>query len=83
MLAFILSPIGRAVGGVLAAAALVTGVYAYGYQRGRSVEQTAFARKINQENKEAGNAAEDWRAHYRRCAERGGLYDFETGACDA
>ncbi|EKF44084.1 hypothetical protein NA8A_00040 [Nitratireductor indicus C115] len=82
MLGFILSPIGKAVGSVLTVAALVVGVYAYGYQRGRTVEQVAFARKINHENKEAGNAAEDWRARYRRCAERDGLYDFETGACD-
>ncbi len=71
----------QALGPVLLVLALAAGIYLYGHHRGRVDEQTAFAAKINQENEEAGNAAEDWRARYRRCAERGGLFDYETGAC--
>ncbi|EKF17048.1 hypothetical protein [Nitratireductor pacificus] len=52
------------------------------YRAGRSAEQAAFAEKINQQNEEAGNAAEDWRARYRRCVDTGGLFDHETGTCD-
>ncbi|EKF41476.1 hypothetical protein [Nitratireductor indicus] len=70
------------IGAVLAIAGGLMWSHSWAYRTGRSVEQKAFVQKINQENKEAGNAAEDWRARYRRCAERGGLYDFETGACN-
>ena len=42
MLAFILSPIGKAVGGVLAAVVLVTGFYAYGHHRGAASERQAI-----------------------------------------
>lgn len=42
MLAFILSPIGKVVGGVLAAVFLVTGFYAYGHHRGAASERQAI-----------------------------------------
>ncbi|WP_127524668.1 hypothetical protein [Mesorhizobium sp. Z1-4] len=52
------------------------------YRAGRAVEQAAILERINEENDNAGNNAEDWRAVYRRCADAGGLYDFETNTCD-
>ncbi len=78
----LLSPLGKALAAVLAVSLITGGIYLFGHQRGRMAEQASFAQWINQQNEEAGNAAEDWRARYRRCAERGGLFDFETGACD-
>ncbi|MGI3128754.1 hypothetical protein [Nitratireductor sp. PBL-C9] len=78
----LLSPLGKALAAILAVSVIAGGIYLYGHQRGRMAEQAAFAQWINQQNEDAGNAAEDWRARYRRCAERGGLFDFETGACD-
>ena len=78
----LLSPLGKALAAVLAVSLITGGIYLFGHQRGRMTEQASFAQWINQQNEEAGNAAEDWRARYRRCAERGGLFDFETGACD-
>lgn len=71
-----------ALAGVVAVMGALTLSHRFAYQAGRSVEQAAFLDRINQENEDAGSSAEDWRARYRRCAERGGLYDFETGACD-
>ncbi|MDZ5697828.1 hypothetical protein [Chelativorans sp. M5D2P16] len=68
-------------GAVLIVLAGVAWSHRAAYQAGRTAEQAAFAERINQENEDAGKAAEDWRARYRRCAERGGLYDFERGAC--
>jgi len=50
--------------------------------RSRTAEQAAFIQQINRENSNAGNTAEDWRAEFRRCTGAGGVYDFETGACD-
>jgi len=52
------------------------------YRAGRAAEQAAFIQQINRENSNAGNTAEDWRAEFRRCTGAGGMYDFETGACD-
>ena len=52
------------------------------YRAARAAEQAALVERINQENEDAGNAAEDWRGRYRFCIGRGGLYDFETGTCD-
>ncbi|WP_349366792.1 MAG: hypothetical protein ABL311_04715 [Nitratireductor rhodophyticola] len=76
------SKLGQALAVVVGASVIVALIYSYGHHRGRVDEQAAFAGRINQENEEAGNAAEDWRARYRRCAERGGLFNYETGACD-
>ncbi|MBY8918837.1 hypothetical protein KUG85_04650 [Nitratireductor sp. L1-7-SE] len=76
------SKLGQALGAVLLVLALAGGIYRYGHHRGRVDEQAAFAAKINQENEEAGNAAEDWRVRYRRCAERGRMFDFATGTCE-
>ncbi len=75
------SKLGQALGAVLLVLAVATGLYLYGYHKGSVEQQAAFAERINLENEEAGNAAEDWRARYRRCAERGGLFDYETGTC--
>lgn len=68
----------------LAAAALAGLGFSHwkAYSVGRAAEQAAFLERINQENDNAGNAAEDWRAEYRRCVGAGGVYDFETGTCD-
>lgn len=53
------------------------------YSQGRRAEQLEVAKKIEKENEDAHDAAEDWRTRYRRCADAGGLFDFETGACDS
>lgn len=71
------------IGAVLAVIGALAWSHTHAYRAGRQAEQVKFVQKINEENENAGNAAEDWRARYRRCAERGGLYDFETGACDS
>ncbi|MDV6226271.1 hypothetical protein R2G56_08235 [Nitratireductor aquimarinus] len=81
VLSFLLSPLGKALAAVLAVSVIAGGIYLYGHQRGCMSEQASFARWINQQNEDAGNAAEDWRARYRRCAERGGVFDYETGSC--
>lgn len=52
------------------------------YQAGRQAEQAAFLNRINVENENAGDIAEKWRGDLRRCIDAGGVYDFETGACD-
>ncbi len=52
------------------------------YRAGRTYEQAAFAAKITKENDNAGTAAEKWRADLRRCSDAGGVFDFETGACE-
>lgn len=70
---------------IAAAAAIVVGgliwSHTAAYRYGRSTEQARFAAQITKENDDAGNAAEKWRAELRRCTSVGGLFDFETGAC--
>lgn len=58
------------------------GGYLWGRADGRAIEQSAFAEQIRKSNEEAGDAAETWRADFRRCNDAGGLFNFETGACD-
>lgn len=69
-------------GAILAAVLLTTGGYVKGRMDGRAIEQAALVKQINQENTNAGNAAEKWRADFRRCVDAGRVYDFETGACN-
>ena len=69
-------------GAAVAVLGLLTWSHTAAYQAGRSAEQAAFVERINQENEDAGNSAEDWRGQYRRCVDAGGVFDFETGACD-
>ncbi len=66
------------------AAALVLLAWSHtaAYRAGRTYEQAAFAAKITKENDNAGNAAEKWRTDLRRCSDAGGVFDFETGACE-
>ncbi|CAN7406341.1 hypothetical protein [Aminobacter sp. LjRoot7] len=52
------------------------------FRYGRSTEQARFAAKITKENDDAGRAAETWRGELRRCVGVGGVFDFETGACN-
>lgn len=52
------------------------------YRAGRSAEQAKFIERINQENDDAAENAEDWRAEYRRCVASGGMYNFESGSCE-
>lgn len=72
----------------MGASALIAGLVAFylghaiGKSTGRAIEQAAFAKKINEENDNAGNAAEKWRADLRRCNAAGGVFDYETGSCD-
>ena len=70
-------------GAGLAVVAALAWSHSAAYRAGRSAEQAAFVERINQENEYAGNSAEDWRSQYRRCVDAGGLFDFETGACDS
>ncbi len=69
-------------GALIAAVVLSGGSYIKGRMDGRAIEQAAVINQIKQENTNAGNNAEEWRADFRRCADAGGLYNFETGACD-
>jgi hypothetical protein len=66
------------------AAALVLLAWSHtaAYRAGRTYEQAAFAAKITKENDNAGNVAEKWRTDLRRCSDAGGVFDFETGACE-
>jgi len=69
--------------GAIAGALLAAGpLYLIGKHDGRAVEQAAIVKRIEKENADAGTAAENWRAEYRRCADAGRLFDFETGACE-
>lgn len=77
----VLSPAGRIVMGAVALGGALTLSHCKAYQAGRTAEQAAFAAKINQQNEEAGNAAEDWRTAFRRCVDGGGVFDFEAGTC--
>jgi hypothetical protein len=70
------------VGAVAGAEALLTFTHFKAYQAGRSVEQAAFMARIEEENTDAANRAENWRAELRRCNASGGLFDFETAACE-
>lgn len=81
MLTFLFSRAGAAMVVIVAAVALLTFSHRFAYQAGRQVEQAAFLDRINKENEDAGNSAEDWRAQYRRCVDAGGLFDFEAGSC--
>jgi len=67
---------------IVVLAGLITYSHRFAYQAGRQAEQAAFLDRINKENENAGNSAEDWRGRYRRCIDAGGLFDFEAGACD-
>lgn len=81
MMGFLLSRTGAAVVGIVVALGLLTFSHRFAYQAGRQVEQAAFLDRINKENEDAGNSAEDWRAQYRRCVDAGRLFDFEAGSC--
>lgn len=68
-------------GAAAAIALALTWSHTAAYRYGRSTEQGRFASQITRENDNAGKAAETWRAELRRCTADGGLFDFETGAC--
>ncbi|MRX33232.1 hypothetical protein [Aminobacter sp. MDW-2] len=68
-------------GAAAAIALALTWSHTAAYRYGRSTEQARFAAEITKENDNAGTAAENWRAELRRCTGTGGLFDFETGAC--
>lgn len=69
-------------GAALAVILALAWSHACAYQAGRAAGHAAVARDIENRNEEAGDAAETWRGRYRECLGAGGLYDFETGACD-
>lgn len=81
MLSFFSSSAGMAMAGIVIALGLLTVPHRFACQAGRRVGQAAFLERINKENENAGNSAEDRRGQYRRCVEAGGLFDFEAGAC--
>jgi len=81
MISFLTSRAGATMVGIVIALSLLTFSHRFAYQAGRQVEQAAFLDRINKENDDAGNSAEDWRGQYRRCVDTGGLFDFETGSC--
>lgn len=82
MLQMLLSPAGKAVGGLLAAAALYAGAYAHGRVDGRALANRDILERLDRENDHAGDTAENWRDAYRRCVDAGGVYDFAAGACE-
>ncbi len=67
--------------GVVAITGAVGGAYFKGRADGRALEQAAIVQQINRENREAGDAAEKWRHDLRRCNDAGGVFSFDTGAC--
>ncbi|TIT48452.1 MAG: hypothetical protein E5W72_17980 [Mesorhizobium sp.] len=69
-------------GAGLAALALITFSHVKAYQAGRTTEQAAIVAKLNQENDNAGNSAEKWRAALRACDAAGRLFDYEAGTCE-
>lgn len=70
------------IGAAVAALGLLTYSHVKAYKAGRAAEQAAFAERINEENENAGNNAEEWRAELRRCTLSGGVFNFETGSCE-
>lgn len=68
--------------GVVAVTASVGGAYFKGRSDGRALEQNAMVERINRDNREAGDAAENWRDALRLCNIHGGVFDFATGACN-
>lgn len=70
------------IGTAVAVLGLLTYSHTVAYHAGGAAEQAAIATKINQENDNAGNAAEKWRADLRRCSDAGGVFNFEAGACE-
>lgn len=70
------------IGAGLAVLAVLAWSHTAAYRAGRSAEQAKIVERINQENDDAAENAEDWRAEYRRCIASGRLYDFETGSCE-
>ncbi|HRQ13030.1 MAG TPA: hypothetical protein PK205_06970 [Promineifilum sp.] len=52
------------------------------YKIGQRIAAVEFAKALTNDNAKASQNAEDWRGAYRRCVERGGLYDFERNRCD-
>lgn len=71
------------IGAVATIVAALSWSHTKAYQAGRAFEQASFLERINKENRDAGGKAEDWRGAYRRCLDNGGLFSFETGACDS
>ncbi|PSM18206.1 hypothetical protein [Nitratireductor sp. StC3] len=70
---------------IIAGLAVLAGLawsHSAAYRAGRSAEQARIVERINQENDDAAENAEDWRGKLRRCIDAGGVFDFETGSCE-
>lgn len=73
--------------GAYVGCALVIAVFAwwaYGeiFSSGKANGRDGVLTEIIQENTDAGNRSEEWRAALRHCNRTGGLFDFEHGTCD-
>jgi hypothetical protein len=67
---------------VVVAGALYAAGYVLGRQDGRQLAEKAIIERIVDQNERAGHDAELCRDLYRRCDERGGVFDFAGCACD-
>jgi hypothetical protein len=63
--------------GVAAAGALI-----WLYADIRADGARSVTSKLERQNNEAGNAADDARSAYDRCLDAGGLWNFRAGRCD-
>lgn len=77
MLALLLSPIGKALGAVALAAALLGGVYLYGYQRGEQAARVEQLQDTVQAYLERNRIDDEVDAadRYAVCVELGGMPD--------
>lgn len=82
LLQLALTPAGKAVGGLLAILAAGGAGYVWGRLDGRALAETAIIKDIVDRNERAGHDAELCRDLYRRCDERGGVFDFADCACN-
>ena len=82
LLQLALTPAGKAVGAILALVAVGVAGYAWGRLDGRALAEAAIIKDIVDRNERAGHDAELCRDLYRRCDDRGGVFDFTDCACD-
>lgn len=82
LLQMALTPAGKAVGALCAVLAAGTAGYVWGRVDGRALAEAAVIQDIIDQNERAGHDAELCRDLYRRCDDRGGVFDFADCACD-
>lgn len=78
----LLSALSSPLTAIALSAATYAGGYAHGRHDGRTLAEAAIIEKIVEQNERAGDEAELCRDLYRRCSDRGGVFDFAGCACD-